>query len=672
MPPIEADSREQAIPSTVGRDRGAWWDQASGCWRFALFSAHATAVEVLLFRRAEPDAPSVVVPLERHGDVWAASLPGAQLGDADVYGFRVDGPFEPHGAARFDRSKLLLDPYAPAVWFPPRHDRAAARVRGHDTVGQAPLAILGSPVLPQIRPRPRLAPHERVVVEAHVRGTSASPHSPVSPDLRGTLAGMIGLLGYWAELGVTVVELMPIHQYDPQEGNYWGYMPLAFGAVHAGYVAGDDGWTELAAFVDAAHRAGIHVWLDVVFNHTTEEDSERGPVLSHRGIDRESYYLLHPDGRDVDDAGCGNVLRAGHRECTALILAALDRFADAGVDGFRFDLASLLGRDDGGHPGGCVPAITTWGARRTVALVAEAWDLARYELGDAFAGRTWAQWNGRFRDDVRSFLRGDDGFVPALALRMQGSPDVFGSQPWRSVNYITSHDGFTLYDLFSYDRKHNDANGWGGADGADDNRSWNCGHEGDDGAPPEVLALRRRQMRNAFCLLMLAAGAPMFVAGDEFAQTQGGNNNPYNQDNETTWLDWRRLAQFDDLRRFVRELIALRRSTPSIGRIPPWHGLVRFYGVDGAPDLSPHSHSLAWCLSGAADSCQSLYVIVNAWWEPLDFEIQQPGPWFRAIDTSLASPDDIVRADARPPVGANCVVGPRSVVVLTRPFTPDH
>lgn len=670
MPPLDAPLQRAATAPDWKERRGAWWDPTARCWRFAVFSAHATAIDVEIFRRVAPDTPHRTVALARRGDLWEGCVAADELDGADVYGLRVEGPYDVPGRHRFDRTKLLLDPEAQSVWFPPRHDRDAARRRGRDTVGQAPLAVLGHRSAPAVVAPPRLAPHERVVVEVHVRGASASTTSPVTPDLRGTLAGLVELLPHWADLGATVIELMPLHQFDPQEGNYWGYMPLAFGAVHAGYVAGDDSWAELASFTSAAHAAGMHVWLDVVFNHTTEEDSERGPVLSQRGIDRESYYLLHPDGVDVDDAGCGNVLRAGHPEATRLVLACLDRFADAGVDGFRFDLASLLARDDGGHPGGAVPAITAWGARRKVTLVAEAWDLARYELGDAFAGRTWAQWNGRFRDDVRSFVRGDEGFVPALAQRVQGSPDIFGPQPWRSVNYITSHDGFTLHDLFSYDRKHNEANGWGGADGTDDNRSWNCGHEGDDGAGAEVLALRDRQMRNALCLLMLSAGIPMFVAGDEFAQTQHGNNNPYNQDNPTTWLDWGRLESRRGLHRFARELIALRRATPSIGRVAPWHGIVRFYGVDGQADLSPHSRSLAWGLTGAADRCQSLYVMVNAWWEPLDFRIHVPGQWSRAIDTSLPSPQDIVPPVARQLVGARYVVGPRSVVVLTEPAVP--
>jgi glycogen operon protein len=330
-----------------------------------------------------------------------------------------------------------------------------------------------------------------------------------------------------------------------------------------------------------------------------------------------------------------------------LIVEALDRFADLGVDGFRFDLASVLSRSPE-----FVRSIGDWAERRQVRLVAEAWDIVRYEVGRTFPDRRWMQWNDRFRDDVRGFLRGEPGLVPAVMRRIEGSPDLFDG-PTLSVNYLTAHDGFTLYDLVSYDRKHNDANGHEGTDGPDDNRSWNCGWEGDVGVPDEVMVLRRRQLRNAMTLLLLSHGVPMFVAGDEFARTQGGNNNAYNQDNETSWVDWARRDTFADLEAFTSALISVRsRHAHLFG--PDWWGeRVEWFGVDGPPDISHSSRSIAWHLPG-------LYVMANMWWEPLEFTVQAPGPWCRVIDT--ADEDGFVRPTVAP---ARIRVGPRSIVVLT-------
>ncbi|HRE02942.1 MAG TPA: alpha-amylase family glycosyl hydrolase, partial [Ilumatobacteraceae bacterium] len=425
-------------------------------------------------------------------------------------------------------------------------------MRGADTLGRSPFAVL-----PHRTPRPPLPrgprhhPSELVIYETHVRGlTMLAPHVPLAE--RGTFAGLRHHIEHLVNLGVTAIELLPVHQFDPDEGNYWGYMPLAWSALHRGYASGDDADDEFAAMVQAMHDAGIEVFLDVVYNHSTEED-DLGPTYHLRGLDDGAYYVLHSDGGYRDDAGCGNVIRAAHPAAQRLILDSLARFADLGVDGFRFDLASLLGRDLGGEPqrdSGLIDAITAFGAARDVRLIAEAWDLSEYQVGDAFPGRSWAQWNGPFRDQARSFLRAETGGAAGLAQAVAASPQLFGDDWARSVNFITAHDGFTLYDLVSYERKHNLANGQGGLDGTDDNRSWNCGWEGDD-VPADladgVHALRMQQMKNAFVLLLFSAGIPMFVAGDEFAATQGGNNNPYNQDNATTWIDWTRRDRFAEL-----------------------------------------------------------------------------------------------------------------------------
>jgi len=481
-----------------------------------------------------------------------------------------------------------------------------------------------------------------VVHETHVRGLTKLRER----EDAGTYRAMIDELPRLASLGVSVVELLPVHQFDPDEANYWGYMPLVFGATHRQYAAGDDANLELADLVSAAHEHDIEIWLDVVFNHTTEED-EHGPTYNLRGLADAYWYALHDDGSYVDEAGTGNIVDTHTEAARDLITVALDRFADLGVDGFRFDLATVLGRNPA-----FVRSIGDWAEQRGVRLVAEAWDMVRYQVGRAWPDPRWMQLNGRFRDDVRGFLRGEGALVPAMMQRIQGSPDLFDA-PARSVNFITAHDGFTMFDLVAHDRKHNDANGWDGTDGTDDNRSWNCGWEGEHGAPDDVRALRRRQLRNAWTLLLLSHGTPMAVAGDEFARTQHGNNNPYNQDNETTWTDWSRRDAWSGLEAFVQRLTEFRAAHSVLTQDEWWGAAVEWFGVSGGPDCGDHSRSLAWHLPG-------LYVAANMWWEPLDFEIQAPGEWSMRIDTTDES------GFVEPvPVGATITVGPRSIVVLT-------
>ncbi len=422
-------------------------------------------------------------------------------------------------------------------------------------------------------------------------------------------------------------------------------MPLVFGAVHRQYAATDDPATELADLVEAAHALDIEVWLDVVLNHTTEAN-RTGPTYSLRALAEREYYVVDHDGVYLDDAGTGNVVDANSPSARRLIMEALDRLADLGVDGFRFDLAAVLARD-----ADFVRSIGDWGERRKVRLVAEPWDMARYLLGPDFPDQRWMQWNGEFRDDVRGFLRGEPGMVPLVAKRLAGSPDLFSS-PMASLNFLTAHDGFTMYDLVAYDHRHNDANGWDNTDGHHDNRSWNSGWEGDDGVPDSVLELRERQIRNAMCLLLLSHGVPMFVAGDEFARTQGGNNNAYNQDNETSWIEWARADEYSDLERFVGRLIELRSGHPVLWDPARWGELMTVHGADGGPDLSFESRSIAWSVDG-------LYVMANMWWEPVDFEVQVPGDWWFVVDTN---------DPWEPPVGSQAgdvvTVGPRSIVVL--------
>jgi glycogen operon protein len=537
-----------------------------------------------------------------------------------------------------ENDRLALDPRATEVWFPHGHSRAANK-------GAVPLDGATFPravAAPWPAPRPqRRTLRPLVVYEAHVRGLTR--RRPL-PDA-GTFRAAIGELPRLARLGVSVLELLPVHQYDPDEGNYWGYMPLVFGAVHRQYAAGDHPAEELADLVSAAHDHDIEVWLDVVVNHTTEEN-RAGPDYSLRILDEREYYVVRPDGSYLDDAGTGNVIDAYSPQSRRLIMEALDRFADLGVDGFRFDLAAVLARD-----ADFVRSIGDWGERRGVRLIAEPWDMARYLLGPDFPDQRWMQWNGEFRDDVRGFLRGEPGMVPRMLERLAGSPGLFTS-PMCSLNFLTAHDGFTMYDLVAYDHRHNEANGWDNTDGHHDNRSWNCGWEGDIDVPVEVMTLRRRQLRNAMCLLLLSHGVPMFAAGDEFARTQGGNNNAYNQDNETSWLDWDRAREWADHERFVGAVAALRAAHPVLWDPERWGSRLVTFGANGAPDVDHESRSIAWAVDG-------LYVMANMWWEPVEFDVQVPGEWRVAIDTDLESG----LADGRL-AGGTVTVAPRSIVVL--------
>jgi glycogen operon protein len=573
-------------------------------------------------------------PLVRNADGWFGAVP-----EGTRYGLVVDGVGE-----RFDPSKVLVDPSATAVWFPPTHDRDLARLRGESNEGYGPLAVAAP--WPDPAP-PRHTSRPLVVYELHVKGFTQRIGG-------GTFQALVDQLPRLAELGITVIELLPVHQFDPDEKNYWGYMPLVFGAVHRQYARGDDAAAELAALIAAAHAHEIEVWLDVVYNHTTEED-EHGPTYNLRAMADRDYYAVRDDGTYVDDAGCGNIIDVHSPPARRLVLEGLARFAALGVDGFRFDLVTVLSRDPT-----FIDEIERWARLAGVRLIAEPWDLARYELGPDFPGDGWMQWNGEYRDDVRGVLRAEPGLMHVLQLRVQGSPDLF-DVPGHSVNYLTSHDGFTMYDLVSYDHKHNEANGHDNTDGSHDNRSWNCGWEGDVGVPADVVALRRRQLRNAWTLLMMSHGVPMVVAGDEFARTQHGNNNAYNQDNEISWVDWERRREFADLERFVGDLIDLRRRHPVLSQAEWWGEAIHWYGTDGGPpDLSHESRSIAWSLPG-------LYVMLNTWWEPNEFTIAERGPWRRAVDTSLPPPDDIVAsAHGGDEVGERYLVGPRSIVVLER------
>ncbi|MBM4119050.1 glycogen debranching enzyme, partial [bacterium] len=537
--------------------------------------------------------------------------------------------------------------------------------------------------------RPLLRPYgETLIYELHVGGFTRSESAGLPPALRGTYAGLIAKIPYLQDLGVTAVELLPVQHFDPLDAppgriNYWGYSPLAFFAPHGPYSSRRDPLGPVDEFRDmvkALHKAGIEVILDVVFNHTAEGD-ERGPTLSFKGLDNGAYYIAgETPARYANFTGCGNTINANHSVMRHLILDCLRYWtAEMHVDGFRFDLASVLSRDGKGKPRENAPILWSIDSDPVLAgskLIAEAWDAAGlYQVG-SFTGERFAEWNGPFRDDLRRFLRGDAGFAKAVALRMAGSPDLYANpalEANRSINFVTCHDGFTLADLVSYAQKHNEANGEGNRDGTNENYSANCGVEGAS-TDPQLLALRARQQRNFLALLLCAQGTPMLSMGDELDRSQQGNNNAYCQDNALAWLDWSALTGQAPLHAFVRELAAYARSLAVFrderfwredgagGTLIQWHG-VRL----GQPDWSPSSRSLAFTLSREREG-ERLHLCLNAWREPLDFALPPPGPgaaWHRVLDTSLPPGEDLRLPPAAPALpGGAYRVADRSVVLL--------
>ena len=656
--------RKEGTPGPMG----VTWVPALQAWNFALYSRRASGVTLLLYAAGDAVRPLREVRLNaavnKSGRIWHCWIRSADAPGAAYYAYRVEGRKDPASGYRFDSAKILLDPFAPAVHFPPEFNRIATGFPG-PTDGRAPLGVLptAQPRHGEDVERPPRPSYDLIVYELHVKGFTARANSGVSPEKRGTFAGLAEKIPYLKDLGITTVELMPVHQCDPQEGSFWGYMPLNFFSPHQGYSvsrtsAGAE--EEFREMVEAFHRAGIEVWLDVVYNHTSEA-GEDGPVYSYRGIDNQSYYLLTADRRHYrNETGCGNTLRCDHPVVRSLILESLIFWINSmKIDGFRFDLASVFTRrSDGGldlDTPSLVSDISILGARHGVRMIAEAWDIEAYLLGRAFPGINWRQWNGKYRDDIRDFVRGVSGRVGALMLRLYGSDDLFPGdaensyRPFQSVNFITAHDGFCLYDLVSYNYKHNEANGHANTDGTDDNRSWNCGWEGDRDVPAEVLALRRRQVRNFMCLLMLSNGTPMFCAGDEFLATRRGNNNPYNQDNEINYLDWDLLEKNADIFRFFRGMISFRKKHPSIARSQYWREDIRWYGPGANVDFSPGGQTLAYCLHGASLGDGDIYAMFNAGASEVRFRIQEghARDWLLVADTSLPAPRDFVEPGER-------------------------
>jgi isoamylase len=659
---------------------------------FSVFSRNATGVELLLFDHEEDARPARVIRIDpltnRTYHYWHVFVP--DVGAGQIYGYRVEGPHDPAKGMRFDPAKVLLDPYGRGVVVPKAYTRGAVGKEGDDTPTAMKSIVVDSRAYDWEGDTPLKRPSSQTIVyEMHVAGFTRHLSSGVAEGRRGTFAGLIEKIPYLQQLGITAVELLPVFQFDAQDCppgrvNYWGYAPVSFFSPHQAYSSRKDllgPVDEFRDMVKALHRAGIEVILDVVFNHTAEGD-HRGPTLCFRGLDNDIYYILEEDrSRYANYTGCGNTLNANHPVVRRMIVDSLRYWVEEmHVDGFRFDLASILTRDASGHVLANPPVLWDIESDPLLAgtkMIAEAWDAAGlYQVG-GFVGDSWKEWNGKFRDDARSFFRGEEGSVARFADRLLGSPEIYGQEerePEQSVNFVTCHDGFTLNDLVSYNEKHNEANGENNRDGADDNRSWNCGIEGptDD---LEVEKLRNRQVKNFLTVTMLSLGVPMILMGDEVRRTQGGNNNAYCQDNEISWFSWALVAKHADVHRFVTLLIARRllrdaeheRRRMSLNQLLrqariAWHG-VRL----NHPDWSASSHSLAFTAEIKKEE-MLLHLILNFYWEALDFELpdsRRGNPWRRWIDTALDSPNDIVEWQSSPEIAGTIYrAEPRSVVVL--------
>ncbi|MGR8934287.1 MAG: glycogen debranching protein GlgX [Gammaproteobacteria bacterium] len=671
---------------------------------FSIFSRHANFVELLLFDSAVNPEPFQVIPLkiEVNRTFYAWHVFVENLSPGVWYAWRMDGPKNTKETGfKFDRDKHLIDPWARAVsqklW-----DRGAACRPGdngrcsmrcmvvednYDWEGDLPLSIRSE---------------NAIIYELHVGGFTR--HASADVKHPGTFAGLIEKIPYLRALGITHVELLPVMAFDTQDvpagtaelglENYWGYSTHSFFSPHAGYCVTPEQGThqfEFRDMVKALHRAGIGVILDVVFNHTAEGGAE-GPIINFKGVDNDIFYHLDPIDKSVyrDYTGCGNTVNANHPKVSNFIINCLEYWVEEmHVDGFRFDLASALARGDGGMPLHDPPVL--WGIELSeklsrTKLIAEAWDAAGlYQVG-SFPGYRWGEWNGQYRDLIRRFLRGDKGLVGELATRISGSSDLYhpeGRLPINSINFVTCHDGFTLFDLFSYNEKHNLANGENNRDGCTHNYSWNCGVEGpsDDAG---IIALRLRQVKNAFVLVLLSQGVPMLLAGDEVLKTQYGNNNGYCQNNELTWFDWNISGRKKEMLQFVRRMIALRKRSPCLMRrrflkgdkapereMPDvsWHGM----RINDPLWSDPDARVLAFTLAGIGEGDNDLHIMLNMSDHKIDMELPvlKSRHWCLAIDTSANFPDDAILPENQSPYNNySYPVEARTIVVMESSLDP--
>lgn len=661
---------------------------------FTIHTCGGTSCELLLFHRAQEE-PFAVIPFPdayKIGDVYSMIVYGLNIEEFE-YAYRVDGPYRPEKGLLFDKNNILLDPYAKAVagqrtwgirWD---HNYHARVVRDRFDWGDTPQS------------KKELC--DLIIYELHVRDFTHHPSSGVRH--RGTFSGLMEKIPYLKELGINAVELMPIFEFDETMNSRtvdgkqllecWGYNTVGFFAPNSSYAAANEHnqeGTEFKTLIRELHANGIEVILDVVFNHTAE-GNEKGKTISFKGLDNNIYYMLTPDGNYYNFSGCGNTLNCNHPVVQQLILECLRYWTiNYRVDGFRFDLASILGRNEDGSPMNNPPLLRTLAndpILSNVKLIAEAWDAGGlYQVGSFPASGRWAEWNGRYRDALRSFLKGECWNAWDAAWSISGSGDLYGGfydhnhnnyAGYNScVNFLTCHDGFTLYDLYSYNEKHNEANGWNNTDGADDNRSWNCGVEGDTD-DPEVLALRRRMIRNACAVLMCSRGTPMFLSGDEFGNTKFGNNNSYCQDNITSWLDWRMLEKNKDLFEFFKFMIAFRKQHPVIHKQLPTSvcGMdpIHTHNVNADQTDIPRD-ARTFCVSFAGYDKEKghddlIYIAVNTFWEDVTItlpDLHGRGAWHLNVNTygdgngKYCYPDEeAARIDRR------FVMRPRSVTVFT-------
>ncbi|MBI4899560.1 MAG: glycogen debranching protein GlgX [Actinobacteria bacterium] len=664
---------------------------AAGGVNFCVYSRSATGITLALFDQADDAAPAESIrlspDLNRTYHYWHVFVPGLRAGQ--LYGYYADGPYQPDQGLVFDPLKLLVDPYALSVALPTGYSRAAAARAGDNTATALKSVVVDPDAYDWEGDQPlKRAFDDSIIYEMHVRGFTAHPSSGVTAATRGTYAGLVEKIPYLRGLGVTTVELMPVQQFDPQDApdgltNYWGYQPVALFAPHSPYSSRRHPLGPVDDFRDlvkALHRAGIEVILDVVFNHTAEAGTG-GPILSLRGLDNLTYYMVDPASRGTYDdfTGTGNTVNANETIVRRLILDCLRHWVQhMHVDGFRFDLAAVLSRGEDGAP--LVDPPILWDIETDPVLagtkiIAEAWDAAGLYEVTTFVGDRWAVWNGCYRDNLRRFVKGDVGQVRTFADSLLGSASLFqhpDRDPTRSINFVTAHDGFTLNDLVSYGAKHNQANGEDNRDGADTNDSWNCGAEGptDD---PDINQLRVQQIKNFLTALFVSQGRPMLLMGDEVRRTQHGNNNGYCQDNETSWYDWDLTTGSADLLRFVQGFLDVRKGLSLFTDRHFWgepgSATVAWHGVEiGQPDFSDGSHSLALELSQPG-TAEHLHIIFNAYWQPLDFalpDLPVDQRWHRLVDTALPSPDDLT--DPPQPLApgqGRYAVRPRSTVILT-------
>ncbi len=651
-------------------------------------------MQLVLFDHADDDAAARTVTLDpvlnRTSHYWHIFLPGIKPGQ--LYGYRADGPLDPVAGQRFDAQKVLIDPYGKGVSVGRNYSRAAACIPGDNAATSMKSVVADLSLFDWGDDKPiNRRFRSTVIYEMHVAGFTRDPSSGVSAAVRGTYLGVVEKIPYLQSLGITAVELLPVFQFDVSDApsgltNYWGYDPVSFFAPHLAYSTNTEDPVacidEFRTMVKALHVAGIEVLLDVVYNHTAEGD-EHGPTLCFRGLENNFYYILEDDrAHYADFTGTGNTLKSNHSVVKRLILDSLRYWvSEMHVDGFRFDLASIFSRSDSGAPMLNAPIIWEIDSEPVLAgtkLIAEAWDSGGlYQVG-SFGQDKWKEWNGVYRDDVRSFLKSDQNTAWNLHQRIIGSPDIYkrGHRPTgQSINFITCHDGFTLNDLVSFNSKHNDGNKSQNSDGTNANLSWNCGVEGPS-TDPMVEQLRIRQIKNFFALTLLSVGTPMLLMGDEVRRTQQGNNNGYCLDNRVGWFDWDLCKSNAEIFRFVQQLIRLRLQfeQATVGNVIPledylsnahirWHGTM----LD-KPDWGPDSHSIAVEFHNHALN-NECYIAVSSYEKNLEFELPPlsatSSRWIRLIDTSLPSPHDIAEAANGSEVeGRTYIVNPHSIVML--------